>query len=83
MTDQELKRIVLEKLVEIAPDVDPESIEPDAAFRDQFDFDSMDMLNFAIALHQALGVEIPETDYTKISSLDGCMTYLRQSQSSR
>jgi acyl carrier protein len=36
----------------------------------------MDTLNFAIALHRDLGVEVPETDYSRLASLDKCVAYL-------
>jgi acyl carrier protein len=46
------------------------------AFREQLDLYSMDLLNFIVALHAALGVEIPEADYPKLATLDGCVEYL-------
>jgi acyl carrier protein len=36
----------------------------------------MDTLNFAIALHRELGVEVPETEYSRLASLDKCVAYL-------
>jgi acyl carrier protein len=72
----DLRNTVLAALLEVAPDVDPGALDPHVAFRDQFDFDSMDHLNFAIALHSSLGVEIPEQDYARLGSLEGCVAYL-------
>lgn len=76
MTDGELRETVLRVLGEIAPEADPAMLKPDVSFRDQLDIDSMDFLNFAIALHEELGVEIPEADYPKLATLDGCVEYL-------
>ena len=76
MDREQLARRVLELLTTIAPDVEAESVIPGIAFRDQFDFDSMDTLNFAIALHRELGVDVPETDYAHLASLDRCVAYL-------
>jgi len=76
MDREQLVRRVLELLTAIAPDVEAESVIPGIAFRDQFDFDSMDTLNFAIALHQEFGVDVPETDYANLASLDRCVAYL-------
>ena len=76
MNRDELSKRVLALLTEVAPDVDPASVIPGVAFRDQFDFDSMDTLNFAIALHRELGVEVPEADYGQLTSLDRCVEYL-------
>ena len=76
MTEGEIRETVLRALCEIAPEADPGALAPDVSFRDQLDLDSMDFLNFAIALHEELGVEIPEADYPKLATLDGCVEYL-------
>jgi acyl carrier protein len=66
----------MDALLGVAPDVDAAALDPARPFRDQFDFDSMDYLNFVTALHRRFGVDIPETDYTKLASLNGCVAYL-------
>ncbi len=78
MTRDELRATVLGCLGEVAPEADPARIKPDVSFRDQLDLDSMDVLNFVIALHQALGVDVPEIDYPKLATLDGCVEYLAE-----
>jgi len=78
MNQEQLAARVLELVTGIAPDVEAASVIPGIDFRDQFDFDSMDTLNFAIALHRELGVEVPETDYSQLASLDKCVAYLTQ-----
>lgn len=72
----QLRRTVLEVLSRIAPEADPAALDPATPFRDQLDLDSMDFLNFVIALHEALHVEIPEEDYPKLTTLNGCVAYL-------
>jgi acyl carrier protein len=76
LTRDEIKNTVLRALGEIAPEADLAAIKPDVSFRDQLDIDSMDFLNFVIAVHEALHVEIPEADYPRMSSLNGCVEYL-------
>jgi acyl carrier protein len=76
MTRDEIRAIVLRTLGEIAPEADLSTLEPDVSFRDQLDVDSMDLLNFVIALHAVLHVDIPEVDYPKLATLDGCVEYL-------
>jgi acyl carrier protein len=68
---------------EAAPEADPARVKPDVSFRDQLDLDSMDVLNFVIALHQALGVDVPEVDYPKLATLDGCVEYLAEAAARR
>ena len=78
MTEAQLKATVLKLLGTIAPDVELDSVNPEVAFRDQFDFDSMDFLNFAIALHKEFKVDIPEADYARLGTLNGCIGYVRE-----
>jgi acyl carrier protein len=78
MTEAEIKTTVLRVLGEIAPEADLTRLDPDAGLRDQLDLDSMDILNVMIGLHEALHVDIPETDYPKLATLNGAVAYLAQ-----
>ena len=63
-------------LGDIAPEADLAALRPDRALRDELDLDSMDILNAVIALHRALGIDIPEADYGHLATLDGAVEYL-------
>jgi acyl carrier protein len=76
MTPDQLRSTVLAALSDVAPELEPQRLDPRAELRDQLDLDSMDFLNFVLGLHKALGVDIPEADYRKLSTLDGCVGYL-------
>ena len=76
MTAEEIKQLVLRVLGDIAPEAELDDLDPANNFRDQLDIDSMDFLNFVIALHEEFDVDIPEIDYPKLSSLEGCISYL-------
>jgi len=76
MTESEIKATVLRLLGEIAPEADLTQLKPDVGIRDQLDIDSMDFLNLVIALHDTLHVDIPETDYPKLATLNGCVAHL-------
>ena len=76
MNKEEIKEKVLNLLGEIAPEADLTTIDADISFREQMDIDSMDYLNFVIALDEEFEAEIPETDYTKYASLNGCVEQL-------
>lgn len=77
MTTEALTPVVLAVLTEIAPELDLSGINPELSFRDQFEVDSVDFLNFVLALEKRLGRKIPEVDYPKLSSLKGCLSYLQ------
>jgi acyl carrier protein len=78
MTPAEIEARVLAIFLEVAPDVDPKQLKRDVAFRDQFDFDSMDTLNFSIGLHKAFGIEVPETEYRQLGSLAKATAFVAQ-----
>ncbi|HVC29537.1 MAG TPA: acyl carrier protein [Steroidobacteraceae bacterium] len=69
MEPNDIRAKLLCLLAAVAPDIDPESVDPERDLRDQFDFDSMDALHFASGVSAAFGIEIPETDYPKLASL--------------
>jgi acyl carrier protein len=76
VTRDEIRSEVLRALGDIAPEADLSALEADVSFRDQLDVDSMDLLTFVIALHTRLHVDIPEADYPKLATLNGCVDYL-------
>lgn len=76
MTRDEIRNVVIRKLTAVAPEVDPSTLDPAEDLRDQVDLDSMDFLNLVIALSEELGVEVPESDYPKLATLDGMVAYV-------
>lgn len=76
MKNDELRRLIVEELGNIAPETDPGTIDPKADIREVLDIDSMDFLNFVIALHERLQIDIPEADYRFLRTIDGAVDYL-------
>jgi acyl carrier protein len=76
MNTNELRAAVLAELKRIAPEVEEGELKADRPLRDQVDLDSMDWLNFLVALHERLKVEIPESDYARLGTLDQVVDYL-------
>lgn len=76
MTPAEINAAIFEGLRKIAPEADPASLKPADNIRETLDIDSFDFLNFLIALHERLGVEIPEADYGKLGTLEQMVSYL-------
>jgi acyl carrier protein len=70
-------RALLDRLLHrIAPEVDLETIDPHAELQEDLDLDSMDFLNLVTALHDETGIDVPERDYPRISTVEGFVTYL-------
>jgi acyl carrier protein len=76
VTNDELMKILREEIGNIAPEMEGAAVDADANLREAFDLDSMDFLNLITAIHQRLGIDIPEADYAQFSSLKSAGTYL-------
>jgi acyl carrier protein len=72
----DIRAVVQEELGNIAPEMDVGAIDSSADLREALDIDSMDFLNFITAIHRRLGVNVPEVDYPKLTTLDGAVAYL-------
>lgn len=76
MTNDDIKVAFLEELIKVAPDIDPADVGGNDQLQDDLELDSMDILNLVTALHQRLGVNIPEADYHGIETLNKAVAYL-------
>ncbi|HBC75040.1 MAG TPA: acyl carrier protein [Candidatus Wallbacteria bacterium] len=77
MTDQQINDMILEIVADIAPDADLSNINPDVRLREQIELDSMDFLDIIMELRKRYKIDVPEDDYMKLSTLNGCVEYLR------
>ena len=76
MTQDEVRKIILDIIHDIAPDEDLSDVKGDVRLRDQLDLDSMDFLDIVMELRKRYKIEVPEDDYMELATLDGCVTYL-------
>ena len=76
MNGPEIRAVVHKALASVAPETESVPIDAAAPLRDQLDLDSMDFLNFMVALHKAFGVEIAEKDYPSLATIDGCVRFV-------
>lgn len=74
--NENIESLASESLRQIAPDIDIETVDPDADLREQFDIDSMDFLNLVTRLAKQLNIHIPESDYPKIETYRALVDYL-------
>jgi acyl carrier protein len=76
MNANEIRGVVLQVLNDIAPGIEESALQSDRPLRSQVNLDSMDWLNCLVALGQRLHLEIPESDYAKLGTLDALVSYL-------
>ena len=67
---------VVDALLEVAPDVDPATLQPDALLREDLELDSMDILNLVVAINEATGIDVPEQDYGELTTVAAIARYL-------
>jgi acyl carrier protein len=78
MTKDRILFVIRDELSRLAPEIDFDAVDRDKPIQQEFDIDSMDFLNFITALHERLGVNVPESDYAKVATLKGALAYLAE-----
>jgi acyl carrier protein len=78
MNREEIRSIILEQLKKTAPETDPGTLAPDDNIRETLNIDSFDALQFLVALNEKLGIDIPEEDYGKTTTLGSLTDYLEE-----
>lgn len=73
---QDIHAGVIAAIKAIAPEIEQDALVTGQPLRAQVDLDSMDWLNVLVGLHQRFGVDIPESDYARLGSLDDIAAYL-------
>lgn len=76
MSNDQIRETLLSCLRDVAPEIVDEELDDACDLRDELDLDSMDILRWVQGIHKALGVEIPEEDYSQISSLEDAIAYV-------
>lgn len=76
MSEADTRAAVIGVLKSIAPELEESELDPARPLREQIDLDSMDWLNVIVALHERLGVDIPEADYARLTTLEAVVAYI-------
>ena len=76
MNREAIRAAVLAALSEVAPEAELDQLEPGAELREVLDLDSIDFLRFVQRLAATTGVEVPESDYAQLATLEGVVAYL-------
>jgi acyl carrier protein len=76
MSKEDVLSVIREELGRLAPEIDFDFADRNRPIQQEFDIDSMDFLNFVTALHERLGVNVPEADYAQVATIAGAQAYL-------
>ena len=71
-----LREVLQQCIAEIAPEARFDTLDPQASLRTQLDLDSYDFLQLLVALHERLGVDVPESAYASVDSVDRLLAFL-------
>lgn len=76
MSRDEVRKALIDSILAVAPEADFAQVRADRPLRGQLDIDSFDFLTILENLHEKIGVDVPESDYGKMMTLDGSVDYL-------
>ena len=78
MTNDDAIELLRSVLHGVAPEADLGDVGPDESLQEALDLDSIDFLNLVIGIHERTGIDIPERDYPRLATVEGCVAYLAQ-----
>ena len=73
---QSIKQSICRLIVDIAPEVNTDDLDHNEDIRDELDLDSMDFIRLLESIDKVLGVNIPESDYSKVNTLQSMAEYI-------
>ena len=83
MSRDDIQIQLLAAIGEIAPETDLAAIDPARLLRQQVDLDSADWLNFLVAVHEKLGIDIPDAEAARLRTLQQLVDYCATRQVAR
>jgi acyl carrier protein len=76
-SDEQLRAVVERVLQGIAPEADVTRLAATADLRRELDLDSVDMQNVVIGIIREAGVDVPDREVPRLTTLRGWIEFLR------
>ncbi|MFN8184084.1 MAG: acyl carrier protein [Candidatus Nanopelagicales bacterium] len=76
MNETAARDVVIAALTDVAPEIDPDTLDPDMSLRNGADLDSMDFLAYVSGVSEAIDADIPEDDYPQLDTVNAAIAYL-------
>jgi acyl carrier protein len=70
-TFEQLKKLIVELL-----EVDESEVIPEASFADDFNADSLDLIEFITAVEDTFKIEVPDEDAEKLRTVQDAIDYI-------
>jgi len=67
----DVRAVIVEQL-----GVKPDEVKPEASFRDDLGVDSLDVVEFIMALEEKFGIQIPDEDAQKMETVNDAIKYV-------
>ncbi len=77
VVEEKVKQIIVDQL-----GVEPSEVTPKASFVDDLGADSLDRVELIMALEETFGMEIPDNDAEKISTVQDAVDYIQKNAKS-
>ncbi len=76
MSAGDIRQVIVNILNRIAPDEDLSDLRDEVPFREQMELDSMDFLDIVMELRKLYRIEIPEGEYSHLTTMASTVRYL-------
>ena len=76
MNQRKLTESVSSLILDIAPEADLAQLSPDDDIREELDLDSIDFIRLLEAIDKEFAINIPESDYRQVNTLQSLLDYI-------
>jgi acyl carrier protein len=78
MTRTKIEEQVLGALGAVVPAAKGRALDPNALIRDQVELDSMDFLDFVLAVERRFSIDVPPTSYPQFATIAHAVAYVER-----
>ena len=75
---EDTRKLVVNIVLDTAPELDVSESDTSKHLREELGLDSMDFLDIVTRIYEETGVEIPESDYEQLESIDDLVSYVEE-----
>ena len=75
---EDTRELVVGIVLDIAPELDLSEADTSRHLREELGLDSMDFLDIVTLIYEETDVEIPESDYDQLETIDDLVAYVEQ-----
>lgn len=78
MNPRKVRELLVDIIADVAPEIDLTDATGDEHLQETYGLDSMDLLSILTEIAERAGVDVPESDYDQVTTLNALTSYVAE-----